>query len=290
MTSIGNDIVDLTSPDSIGKSLDRRFIARVFTPEEQERIDRSDSPDTTLWMVWAAKEAAFKAVIKLKPGLSFTHRAYVVTSPLSEDSPREATITSGDCLCLPTNARARSERNEALKSPLIPPCQRENGGDFNIKENILCPGYHRESAHRNEHGKPAPILLKQTNGNAMSIQERGVVMTPAGPVDAFFTLSSQRVHCVAAMRNINGGAPAAAPVHVLEERREGPFDPSVTVRRAAINHLASVLKASPYYIDIRRDKTTHGYGAPRVFIEGSRTDIDISLSHDGQFIAFAVHY
>jgi hypothetical protein len=61
------------------------------------------------------------------------------------------------------------------------------------------------------------------------------------------------------------------------------------VRRAAINHLASILKVPPYYIDIRRDNTPHGYGAPRVFIEGSRTDIDISLSHDGQYSAFAVH-
>jgi phosphopantetheine--protein transferase-like protein len=221
LTSIGNDIVDLTSPDSVGKSLDRRFIARVFTPEEQERIDRSLSPDATLWMLWAAKEAAFKAVSKFKPGLSFAHRAY---------------------------------------------------------------------AHRDEPGKAAHIVLKQTNGNAVSIQECGVVMTPAGPVDTFFTLSTHRVHCVAAVRNGNGGAPAANPVHVLEERRDGPFDPSAAVRRAAIHHLASVTKASPYYIDIRRDETPHGYGAPRVFIEGNRTDIDISLSHDGKYIAFAVHY
>ncbi len=241
--------------------MDRRFIARVFTPEEQERIDRSESPDATLWMLWAAKEAAFKAVSKLKPGLSFTHRVYAVTSPRNEESLKAAgSRPTTDCL------RLLSE------------------------ENSLCSRSHREPAHRDEPGKAASILLKQTNGNAVSIQERGVIMTPAGPVDTFFTLSSHRVHCIAAVRNGNGGAPAATPVHVLEERRDGPFDPSAAVRRAAIHHLASVLKASPYYIDIRRDKTTHGYGAPRVFIEGSRTDIDISLSHDGKYIAFAVHY
>jgi phosphopantetheinyl transferase (holo-ACP synthase) len=235
LTSIGNDIVDLTSPDSIGKCRDRRFIARVFTPEEQERIDRSASPDTTLWMLWAAKEAAFKAVSKLKPGLTFMHRAYTVTATMGEAFP--------------------------AASPSLP-----------------------------EAGQAAPVILKHTSGEAMPIQERGVVMTPAGPVDAFFTLSERRVHCVAAVRNGHGGAPAAIPVHVREERRDGPFDPSAAVRRAAIHHLASVLKSSPYYIDIRRDATIHGYGAPRVFIEGSRTDIDISLSHDGQYIAFAVHY
>ncbi len=212
-------------------------------------------------MLWAAKEAAFKAVSKLKPGLSFIHRAYTVTSPRNDDSQKAATsLPAVNCPGLLT------------------------------EENSLCSGSHRESARRDEPGKAAHILLKHTNGDVMSIQESAVVMTPAGPVDAFFTLSSRRVHCVAAVRNGHGGTSSATLVQVLEERRDGLFDPSAAVRRAVIHHLASVLKASPYYIDIRRDKTTHGYGAPRVFIEGSRTDIDISLSHDGQYIAFALHY
>jgi phosphopantetheinyl transferase (holo-ACP synthase) len=196
-------------------------------------------------MFWAAKEAAFKAVSKLKPGLSFVHRAYAVTATRREDS---------------------------------------------LKENSFCSGFHREAGHGNESGKAAPVILKDSNGHALPVQEQGVVMTPAGPVDAFFTLSLHRVHCVAAARNGYGGAPEGTPVHVLEERRDAPFYPSAAVRRAAIHHLASVLKASPYYVDIRRDATIHGYGAPRVFIEGTRTDIDISLSHDGRYIAFAVHY
>jgi len=208
-------------------------------------------------MFWAAKEAAFKAVSKLNPGLSFRYRAYAVTLPRNEDSPKAAT----------------SHPTDNWPRPFT-------------EENSVCSGSHRESAH----GKAAPVILKHPNGDALPIQERGVVMTPAGPVDAFFTLSPHRVHCVAAVRNGHGGSSAATPVHVREERREGPFDPSAALRRAAIHHLASVLKASPYYIDIRRDKTPHGYGAPRVFIEGSRTDIDISLSHDGQYIAFAIHY
>jgi phosphopantetheine--protein transferase-like protein len=251
LTSIGNDIVDLTSPDSIGKSRDRRFIARVFTPEEEERIDRSTSPDTALWMCWAAKEAAFKAVSKLKTGLYFRHRAYIVTLPRDGEFTREAVETSGGRL-------------------------------FPISPSEPVPGKGSQEA--------SPIILKRINGDAMPVQQRGVVMTPAGPVDAFFTLASRCVHCVAAARNGYGGATAAKAVHVLEERREGPFDPSATVRRAAIHHLASVLKTSPYDIDLRRDQTVHGLGAPRVFIQGNRTDIDISLSHDGQYIAFAVQY
>jgi hypothetical protein len=226
-------------------------MARVFTPEEQEWIDRSTSPDTTLWMFWAAKEAAFKAVSKLRPGLSFRYRAYVVTLFRDEDYP---------------------------------------GGDGHSRE--TDPGYHcrREAARPGEPGPATPVILQDTNGEALPIQERGMVMTPVGPADAFFTLSPRRVHCVAAVRNGYGGDSATTPVHVRDERRDGPFDPSAAVRRAAIHHLASVLKASPYYIDIRREAIVRGYRAPRVFLAGSRTDIDISLSHDGQYIAFAVHY
>ena len=308
MTSIGNDIVDLTDPDNIGKSRDRRFIARVFTPEEQVRIDRSESPDTTLWMFWAAKEAAFKAISKSRPGLSFIHRAYVVTLPLNEDS-RKADVSHPSVYGHFFSTEERPLNNASFcHSGLDPEAsndmkildsgfRRNDDGETKmeflkgLEENSLCSGCRREAAHPNESGKAAHILLQQTNGDTVPIQECGVVMTPAGPVDAFFTLSSShRVHCVAAAKNGHGGASAATAVQVREERRDGPFDPSAAVRRAVIHHLASALKASPYYIDIRRDKTAHGYGAPRVFIQGSRTDIDISFSHDGRYIAFAVHF
>ncbi len=62
MPGVGNDVVDLKEPDNRGKSRDARFLARVFTADERGVIARAAAPDTLLWALWAAKEAAYKAV------------------------------------------------------------------------------------------------------------------------------------------------------------------------------------------------------------------------------------
>jgi phosphopantetheine--protein transferase-like protein len=75
---IGNDVVDLTDPLNKGKSLDQRFISRVFTPGERRSILASVKADTTLWSLWAAKESAYKAVMKSWTGIHSIPRRYEV--------------------------------------------------------------------------------------------------------------------------------------------------------------------------------------------------------------------
>ena len=75
---IGNDIVDLAEPGVAGKEQDRRFMDRVFTPEERARILASAAPTIALWKTWAAKEAAYKIACKLRERVVFAHRAFVV--------------------------------------------------------------------------------------------------------------------------------------------------------------------------------------------------------------------
>ena len=75
---IGNDVVDLAEPGVAGKERDRRFMDRVFTPEERERILEAAAPTIALWKTWAAKETAFKIASKLREGLVFAHRAFEV--------------------------------------------------------------------------------------------------------------------------------------------------------------------------------------------------------------------
>ena len=75
---IGNDVVDLAEPGVTGKELDRRFMARVFTPEERERILAAAAPTIALWKTWSAKETAFKIASKLREGLVFAHRQFEV--------------------------------------------------------------------------------------------------------------------------------------------------------------------------------------------------------------------
>jgi 4'-phosphopantetheinyl transferase EntD len=83
---IGNDLVDLRARESEGKSRDTRFVARVFTAREAELIAGSSSPDFALWMLWAAKEAAYKVAKKLRADAIFAHSRYEV----SVDSPAES--------------------------------------------------------------------------------------------------------------------------------------------------------------------------------------------------------
>ncbi len=78
MPPVGNDIVDLKETGNCGKNGDERFIGRVFTPEERDRIAGASCPDKLLWAFWAAKEAAYKAVSRDDPSIRSTPRRYSV--------------------------------------------------------------------------------------------------------------------------------------------------------------------------------------------------------------------
>jgi phosphopantetheine--protein transferase-like protein len=75
---IGNDIVDLAEPGVAGKERDRRFLDRVFTPEERARILAAAAPTIELWKTWTAKEAAYKIAGKIREKVIFAHRAFEV--------------------------------------------------------------------------------------------------------------------------------------------------------------------------------------------------------------------
>jgi len=79
VTLVGNDVVDLRDPRCEGKSEDRRFLSRIFADGEASTIRSASRPDRTLWLFWAAKEAAYKAITKLlgSPPI-FEHRAFRV--------------------------------------------------------------------------------------------------------------------------------------------------------------------------------------------------------------------
>lgn len=67
---IGNDIVDLHSPWVGQKHRDQRFLKKAFTKKERAAIYRAPDPCVMLWMLWACKEAAYKAVSRSFPEAS----------------------------------------------------------------------------------------------------------------------------------------------------------------------------------------------------------------------------
>jgi len=71
LISIGNDIVDLRRPEP---ALHNRFIERVFARSEREVVESSI---TMIWLFWAAKEAAYKVVKRLRPETVFSPSLFV---------------------------------------------------------------------------------------------------------------------------------------------------------------------------------------------------------------------
>lgn len=75
---MGNDVVDLKAGGAAGKSGDSRFVSRVLTSGEQTVLGRVENSDSCFWAMWAAKEAAYKAVSRAKPAISSSPRRYEV--------------------------------------------------------------------------------------------------------------------------------------------------------------------------------------------------------------------
>ncbi|HUH02657.1 MAG TPA: 4'-phosphopantetheinyl transferase superfamily protein [Kofleriaceae bacterium] len=79
---IGNDVVDSSDSTTAAAHLRERFVARVCGPAERDRVAAAADPAALLWSLFAVKEAAFKVVSKLRPGIAFAHRRFEVSEDL----------------------------------------------------------------------------------------------------------------------------------------------------------------------------------------------------------------
>jgi 4'-phosphopantetheinyl transferase superfamily len=75
---VGNDVVDLEDSETVPGATHPRFDERVFAAEEIECLRRSRAPDRLRWVLWAAKESAYKVAKKLDPRTIFSPRRFVV--------------------------------------------------------------------------------------------------------------------------------------------------------------------------------------------------------------------
>lgn len=64
--SVGIDVVDLESPRVLRGLPRARTVERVLGEEEHRRVMTAPDPPSVFWALWAAKEAAFKAVTLLR--------------------------------------------------------------------------------------------------------------------------------------------------------------------------------------------------------------------------------
>ncbi len=82
MRLVGNDVVDLEEPGNAGALQRERFVARVLTAAERASVAASARPLARLWACFAAKEAAYKVLVKLGPPVALAHRRFEVAADL----------------------------------------------------------------------------------------------------------------------------------------------------------------------------------------------------------------
>jgi len=211
MQYVGNDIVDLTTPDAQEKSKDVRFVTRVFTENERGLISGAAAPDQVLWSLWTGKETAYKVMQKLNPGITSAPGRYHVS----------------------------------LMGP-------------------VCMG---------------------TVGHTCV---RGFVDTPAGVVHIMITRGPDYFHCIGTRDNENLLRSVIGNVYTLGNSRETPARISASVRTCAQGAIARCMNCKRDAIRIARIASDRGLGPPIVYINDHRPNVDISLSHDGKFIAYAM--
>ncbi|MGB9498280.1 MAG: 4'-phosphopantetheinyl transferase superfamily protein [Dissulfuribacterales bacterium] len=125
----------------------------------------------------------------------------------------------------------------------------------------------------------------------------GEVITPHGIVPIKITFHEDYVHCIGmagrfqdlktgdlddivfGLEETNPGEEAGSDS--LSERE------SIMVRTVAKERIASHLGRNPDEIHIMRNKSPEKHGPPMVYFKGRKNNVDISLSHDGRFVAYA---
>ena len=81
---VGNDVVALGSAEAAASSEREGYAERVCSPAELERLRASPHPPLLLWQLFAAKEAAYKVVVKLAPTTLLAHRLFEVSPELTQ--------------------------------------------------------------------------------------------------------------------------------------------------------------------------------------------------------------
>ncbi|MBL8952092.1 MAG: 4-phosphopantetheinyl transferase family protein [Myxococcaceae bacterium] len=83
MRRVGDDVVDLDDPAIATTHVNERFVARVCAEPEREALASAPDRKLRLWSLFAAKEAAYKAIARGGPPLPFAHRRFVVADGLT---------------------------------------------------------------------------------------------------------------------------------------------------------------------------------------------------------------
>jgi phosphopantetheinyl transferase (holo-ACP synthase) len=222
---VGVDVVDLDHPRCVGRHRDPRFRRRILAEPERELVSAASDPAMMLWRLWAAKEAAYKVVSKVRSAPPpFVHAAFRV-SDRDPAAPREFGAVSWE--------------------------------DQTVR------------VHWHEH----PGRIAAVGWNEIATEEP--VEWGWGPVAEL------------------DPAPTASFDALLErltarERRPVHSRGSLIVRLAARAALATALDVAEARVQVVCGDGAKGRMPPEVLLDDESAPVDVSLSHHGRWLAWAI--
>jgi phosphopantetheinyl transferase (holo-ACP synthase) len=222
---VGVDVVDLDDPRTVGKHGDERFLHRILADSELDLLKRAPDPAVMLWRLWAAKEAAYKVISKVRGAPPpFVHAAFGV-DPSDAAAPGEFGSVSWEDLSVRVHWHGLPGRVGAVA-----------WNDFAALEPI-------------EWGWGAEAELDPE------------------PTAAYDTLLAR-----------------------LTERERKPVHSrgSAVVRLAARAALAAALGVAEARIQVVCSEGPKGRIPPEVLLDGEPAPVDVSLSHHGRWLAWAI--
>jgi phosphopantetheinyl transferase (holo-ACP synthase) len=221
---IGNDVVDLSDPETLAQALHRRFDERVFTADEAAAIQSSAQAHRLRWAYWAAKESAYKVAIKLDPTTVFSPTRFKVTLNRNGSG---VVVHENNRFSVRTNHSQRYVHAIALSIP----------------SGLYASGFYLPPTERCD-----PRMRRFAN-----VERREI-----------FIYGHSRAN-----RTI----------------KNHPDKLSLFARQQAMRAIGSLLGIRPDRIEIAR-----GRGIPHARSRGWELPIDISLSHHGCYVAYAICY
>lgn len=139
---------------------------------------------------------------------------------------------------------------------------------------------------------PAECMLSASRGSFQN-EVCGNIHTSVRQIDITLFMGFRYVHCIGTLHPGEGNTLLHQKVFFVGPAVHKPDNASFYVRQIARRHLALCLRKQPSDIHINRLKSPSGLAPPMVCIDNIPTQqVDISLSHDGGYIAytFTIHH
>ena len=251
MTSIGNDIVDLNHSDADFNKIHPRFLKKILNKEESSYIESNSKGiylplNSVYWTYWAAKEAAYKALKRVLPNLSFSYKNFFFNYKL-----KKVLYKNYDLPCLINQQQNYVHVIAFLLSETFKPFQQRSDFKQYIQEKVYYKVCHRED------------ILKKTNSHLIN---QFIESTKDGQYNDSSLLRSILVKDLAKIfkwgsdKNIS----IIKQTHNIQNRNDVP--PS----RVQVERQVSEYEKIPY-----------------VIVNHKVQDILLSLSHHGNYLAYA---